>query len=88
MRLEIRKIIKDYNFIIERIDKCEFTKGEYFDSAIPNKELCIEKYKNSLKYMNYGLRKLLSIYFPEYILPFRCKEHIFDFFHLFVIFSF
>lgn len=81
--LEIRKIIKDYNFIIERIDKCEFTKGEYFDSAIPNRELCIEKYKNSMKYMNYGLRKLLSIYFPEYILPFRCEEHIFDFFHLY-----
>lgn len=81
--LEIRKIIKDYNFIIERIDKCEFTKGEYFDSAIPNRELCIEKYENSMKYMNYGLRKLLSIYFPEYILPFRCEEHIFDFFHLY-----
>jgi len=81
--LEIRKIIKDYNFIIERIDKCEFTKGEYFDSAIPNRGLCIEKYKNSMKYMNYGLRKLLSIYFPEYILPFRCEEHIFDFFHLY-----
>lgn len=83
--LEIRKVIKDFNFIIERIENCEFTKGEYFDSAIPNRELCIDKYKNSLKYMNYGLRKLLSVYFPKYILPFRCEEHIFDFFHLYGI---
>lgn len=81
--LEIRKIIIYYSFIIERIEKCEFIEGKHFDSAIPNRELCIDKYKKSLQYMNYGLRKLLAIYFPEYILPFKCEKDVIDFFYIY-----
>lgn len=79
---EIRKIINDYNFIIERIEGCMFNDGKFYDSAIRNKEICIAKYNNSLKFMNYGIRKLLAIYFPRYILPFMTEDQIFDFYYI------
>lgn len=83
LSIKIRKIINDYNFIITRIKECEFINGKYFESAIKNKDLCLVKYSSSKDLMTFGLRKLLAIYFPDFILPFIKEDDIIEFFYLY-----
>lgn len=78
---KIRKVVNDYNFIISRVKECKFINGNHFECAIKNRDLSLAKYTNSKELMTYGLRKLLAIYFPDYILPFINEDDIFDFFY-------